>query len=510
MNQAYIGIDCGTTSIKCMAVDENARQLTIASRVNATLSPNPGWMEQDPNGWIEPVLEVLREAVERIPDYQVTGIALCGHMSSPVFLDKSFEPLMNCVTVGDSRCTRQVRQLQKNFEADFKKATMNVPRGYAVAPKLLWYKENCPDLYKKTAIMLFAKDYIRFCLTGTIATDPSDAGNTLLLDPEKTADWNYELIERIGLKREIFPPIVQSTAVCGELLPQIAEQCGLPDGVPVFCGGADMACSQIGTGCVTESTISITLSTSGQVCMRIRKPQPAGYGKLTFHPGITPDLMYAMGSVFSGGLAVNWCYQLLHNTGKMTGEDFKRLDALADQASNYPPGGSRITFLPFLTGSGSPYFSDFDRAAFLGLASSTKPEAVLSAVFEGVAYHLRENIEVFREMGCRLETFHIGGGGTKMPAWVQIIADVFGQELHVLKCADASTLGAALLAVMGSGAATLEELLQKAITVREIVRPRESFVKRYEALYSIYLQFYQSAHLLEEQKRALFMQEANS
>lgn len=508
MKQAFIGIDCGTTSIKCMAVDVNARQLAIASRVNVTLSPHPGWMEQDPKGWIEPVMEVLREVVEGIPQYRVAGIALCGHMSSPVFLNKSFEPLMNCVTVGDSRCARQVRHLQENFEGVFKRDTMNIPRSYAVAPKILWYKENCPDLYNETKIILFAKDYIRFCLTGFIATDPSDAGNTLLLNP-MTAQWNWELIKRIGLRCDIFPPIVQSTAECGKLLPQIAQRCGLPAGVPVFCGGADMACSQIGTGCVTENTISMTLSTSGQVCMRIRKPHPAGYGKLTFHPGVTPGLMYAMGSVFSGGLAVNWCYQLLHNTGKMTKEDFKLLDSLAEKAADYPPGGSGITFLPFLTGSGSPYFSDIDRAAFLGLASSTKPEAVLSGVFEGVAYHLRENAEVFLEMGCRPETFHIGGGGTKMPVWVQMIADVLGQELRVLKCTDASTLGAALLAVMGTGAGTLEDLLQKAITVRETVQPRMDYTKRHEILYGIYKQFYRAAHLLEEKKQTFFTQEAN-
>lgn len=499
MKPAYLGIDCGSTSVKCLAIDENGHPLGVASRTYPTYSPQDGWMEQEPDTWLAAATAAVRECVTLLAGYAVRAIAFSGNMSSPVFLDAARRPVYRCMLVGDARCALQAKELTRTFAEEFRSMSGNIPDACFVAAKLLWFRENCPEAYARTTQFVFAKDYLRYQFTGVLNTEQTDAGNTLLYDAQ-TADWNWTLIEKIGLRKDIFPMLLPSTAQAGTLLPAISRECDLPAGIPVFCGGADMACSQLGTKCFLADALSITLSTSGQVCMNVDGWRCEGYGRVTFHPGVLPQLHYAMGSVFSGGLALNWCYKLLFGRDTLEKKDFERMEALSRQISGYAPGESGMLFLPFLSGSGTPYFSPADRGSLLGLTIATDPALYFSAVMEGVTMHIRENADVFRDMGCDIRRVFVGGGGTHMRHWMQMLATVLDREVEILQCPDASTLGAALIALAGTEPQIdLTELAERAVQTCGIICPQKEYTQRYEELFSIYQSCYQAVHRVNDQ-----------
>lgn len=491
MNQIYLGIDCGTTSIKCMAINEKGEKLYVASRMYVTNSPKEGWMEQEPEDWIQPMFEVVRECTSVVGKDTVKAVGLSGHMSSPVFLDKNNLPLYPCMTVGDARCKQQAELLLKQYENRFKTLTNNKPLPCFVAPKILWFIQNEPEKYKNTKTVVMAKDYLRYVLTGILNTDTTDAGNTLLFD-EKSGTWDKGFITELGIRSDIFPEIIQATDYVGPVLPDIAKKCNLPLGVSVYCGGADMACSQIGTGSFQDGILAITLSTSGQVCMSVSEHLDVGYGKLTFHPSVIKGKQYAMGSIFSGGLALNWCYRMLVGKTKLSKEDLNKMSMLAEKSVLEKPGSDGVIFLPFLTGSGSPYFCPTDRASFLGMSTTTNENKIFQAVMEGVSYNIKESVELMSEMTEGIDTIYLSGGGTHVKAWIHILTNIMGKKIHVLEESDASTLGAALIAMSGDRHdLSLEKISGEAMRVIDTIIPETEKVDQYKYLYTIYKEYYQ-------------------
>lgn len=487
MAKMYLGIDCGTTSIKCMAVDETGKRIYTASRIHATVSPHDGWMEQEPDGWLDPAVEAVKECLAKAGG-ECVAVSFSGHMSSPVFLDERNRPVYPCMTVGDSRCKEQAEWLTENKGEEFLRRTGNEPLACFAAAKILWFKEHEPEKYKRTGKFVMAKDYLRYMMTGVLNTDVTDAGNTLLFDEENNR-WDIELITSIGIDPGIFPEVKRPSDCVGNLLPDIAERCGLSPETQVFCGGADMACSQIGTGSLRRGIIAVTLSTSGQICMRTERPDRKGYGKVTFHPGIIQNSGYAMGSVFSGGLALNWCYQMLSGAERMEKKDLEEMNLLAEQTRSYAPGSGGILFLPFLTGSGSPYFCPEDRGTFLGLSTSAGKTAVFKAVMEGVSLNIRENAELLIQMGGNPKAVYLSGGGTHVSAWTQILTNVLGIPVYILEEPDASTLGAALIALAGAESGkSLEQLSADVLRTVDVKKPDANQKEQYDRLFEIYRQ----------------------
>lgn len=494
MSRIYLGIDCGTTGIKCMAVDENGKRIYTASRMHKTRSPSEGWLEQDPEGWLEPAFSAIRECVSKTGKSRIAALSFSGHMSSPVFLDHENRPLYPCMTVGDARCKEQADRLLEEKEDIFRQAVSNKPLACFVAPKLLWFMQNEPEKYKRTEKFVMAKDYLRYVMTGVLNTDLTDAGNTLLYDEEQN-QWNLKLIRQLGIRADIFPEVKQATDYVGTVREEIAQQCGLDSHTAVYCGGADMACSQLGTGSFQKGILAVTLSTSGQVCMHISGKKERGYGKLTFHPGILRNRGYAMGSVFSGGLALNWGYQMLSGCQHMTKTDLNKMNELASGTEEYPPGSDGVMFLPFLTGSGSPYFYPSDRAAFLGMSTNADQRVLFKAVLEGVSFHIRESVDVFRDMEEQIKAVYLSGGGTRVQAWIRVLTDILGMKVHILEESDASALGAALIAATeGQKEKYLYELAAGAVRIVETVEPEPNHTAQYEHLYSIYKRYCRAIH----------------
>jgi xylulokinase len=285
-------------------------------------------------------------------------------LSALTLVDGKGNPIYPSILISDTRSEKQTSYLRTKYINRFIETTGNEPIDAFTVSKLLWVWEEEPKILDQTAKFLFPKDFIRYKLTGIMGTDPTDAGNSLLYHPQEK-DWNWNLIKEIGLPTRIFPEISETIAVFGHITNKIAQITGLKEGTPVITGAADMACSQIGTGAMEEGTLAITLSTSGQVVTPVVGSHESGVGKVTFHPGVLPDSMYAMGTVFTGGLGVEWGYKFLHDKKTMDDSDYQELRLLTKEIGNYPPGSNGLMFLPFLVGSGTPHFDPKDRAAWI-------------------------------------------------------------------------------------------------------------------------------------------------
>ena len=487
MKHVYLGVDLGTSAVKCLAMDIHGNCISQGEGRYPLYAPKPGWVEQNPEEWMEPVYNAIRDCLKGLGDYKPAALSFSGHMSSLLVLDSDMQPLLPCSLVGDTRAVKQADELNVQLGGAFAEMTGNVPWQAFIAPKLLWIKQERPDVYAQIEKFVVAKDYIRYRMTGELCTDYTDAGNTLLFDPV-SKEWDDSLITRSGLNRRIFPQLKAPTDQAGSINRNTSQATGLPEGLPVICGAADMACSQLGTGGLNPERLIITLSTSGQMCMNVKQPSPMVKEKVTFHPGI--GSMYAMASVFSGGLAVNWAYCLLSGQNPGDVPDFNSLGVLAKDIETFTPGKSGITFLPFLTGSGSPHNKSTDKAHFVGMTLASDRKDIMHAVMEGVAYNFRENADVFRMLGNWSEV-RLGGGGTKLKPWRHIIADVLGVNIDILRTSDASTMGACMLAIAGVGDVdSITELSEKITVCDDRIEYSKKNKNEYDGLYEEYCKIY--------------------
>ncbi|HEX7063478.1 MAG TPA: FGGY family carbohydrate kinase [Bacillales bacterium] len=483
-----MAIDVGTTSVKSLLMDVKGEVRASSSQGYPTYSPRKSWVEQKPLEWWEAVVAAVGELLKKVNPSQIEAVSLSGHMSAPVLIDESGQPVYPSILISDTRSTAQTNYLRERFLERFTALTGNEPLDAFTVSKLLWFKEENPSVLSKTAHLVFPKDFVRYQLTGRVGTDPTDAGNSLLYH-DVADNWNWDLIKELQLPAHIFPEITKPTEVFGFITDDVSRLTGLNAGTPVITGAADMACSQIGTGATLKGTLAITLSTSGQVVMRVPSHHEGGIGKVTFHPGVPRDSMYAMGTVFTGGLGVDWVYRLLHENK----EKDQQLAELTEKMKEIRPGSNGLLFLPFLVGSGTPHFDPKDRASWLGLSLSQDKALLLHSVLEGISFNILENVEVFQDMGLEVERVHIGAGGSKNPVWCRMIANMLGQNVHTLKNRDGSGMGAAILAGVGIDVfPSIESAVKKVVDVDEVISFDLEKYRKYEGLYGRYKEMYKA------------------
>ncbi|WP_314000838.1 FGGY family carbohydrate kinase [uncultured Paenibacillus sp.] len=448
--QLLMGIDIGSTAVKVIAMTAEGEVRASATGHYPTSSPRPGWVEQDPESWWSAAAEAIRACMAQTGPAAIGAVSFSGHMSAPVLLDGGGKPVLPSILIADTRSFEETRYLRETYRDEFTALTGNVPVDAFTVSKLLWIKKHHPQALERAAALLFPKDFIRFKLTGHIGTDATDAGNSLLYSAAERR-WAAVLIRKLGLAPELFPPVGESHHAVGKVGREAAGLTGLPEGTPVVMGAADMACSQLGTGAAQPGTLAVTLSTSAQVVLRVGSIAPEMAGRVTFHPSAIPHSLYAMGSVFTGGLGVDWGYRMLTGKTRLEAADFDAIGELSERMDGLPLGSGGLLFLPFLMGSGTPYFDSSDRASWLGLSTGQDPALLLHSVMEGVAYNIRESMEVFESAGYSIQRVHLGGGGSRNSVWCRMIGDVLGKDMAVLANRDASAAGAAILAGVGSG-----------------------------------------------------------
>ena len=500
--QALLGIDLGTTGVKAalFAVDDG-RVLADAFVDYPLFHPHPGWAEQNPADWWQATISAIRTclkigAVAGVAAADVRGLGLSGQMHGVVLLDAEHQVLRPCIIWADQRSDAQCRWITERVGASNLIEYVSNPAltGFS-APKLLWIRDNEPEIFDRGRTMLLPKDYIRYLLTGVMAMEISDAAGTCLLDV-KHGVWSQEVLKAIDLDPALLPPVVPADAVSGTITEEVAALTGLPAGTPVAGGGADNACGAVGNGIVSPGLALVSVGTSGIVLAYADTPQVDTSGPVprvhTFNHA-APHAWYLMGVTQGAGLSLHW---VRDNIGlpESALERWTGIDAyefLSKEAESVPPGCDGLVFLPYLQGERTPHLDAYARGGWIGLTASHDRRYLIRSVMEGVAFSLKDCFAIIREQGLQLEQMRATGGGAKSPLWRQIIADVLGVELVVTNATEGPAFGAALLAGVASGVyPSVQEACAQTVRVIERTAPRPEVAPAYARAYETYQALY--------------------
>ncbi|BAS27960.1 xylulokinase [Limnochorda pilosa] len=497
MGRWLIGIDVGTSGTKTLLVDDEGRVVARAYREYPLETPRPGWAEQDPAAWYRAAVEGVREVIRQsgLAPADVAGIGLSGQMHGSVFLDRSGDvvrpPLLWC----DTRTAEEVRELNRTVgrERMIRLAGSPAMEGFT-SPKVLWLRRYEPENFGRVDVLLLPKDYVRYRLTGEKSTEVSDAAGTGLFDVERM-DWSTDLVESVGLRHDQLPPVLGSADVAGRLTESAAAETGLPPGVPVVAGGADNACGAVGAGVVRAGRALVSIGTSGVVLCHAPEPRRDEGGRVHTFNHAVPGAWYLMGVMLAAGLSLRWVREELGHLERMaaelTGAD--AYDLLAREAERSPAGARGLWFLPYLNGERTPHADPHARGVWFGLSSAHRREDLIRAVLEGVAYGLKDSLEILRSLGMEIEALRALGGGARSPLWRQILADVLQVPIARLNVDEGPGYGAALLAGVGSGVwADVAEAADATVRVTDRVEPQEGLRLRYEAGYAMFRSLYQA------------------
>lgn len=453
MRSYLIGIDVGTSATKTVLMDESGGVAAQAVRSYPLDQPGNGWAEQDPKDWARAAMDTMKEVMDKsgVPKEAVQGIGLSGQMHGLVMLDEEKQPIGSSILWCDQRSHKQVEEMKQLLpEEKWLEITANPPIAAWTAAKILWVRENEPERYRKCRYILLPKDYVRYVLTGALATDVSDASGMQLLDV-KNRCWSKEILQVMDLKEECLGKVYESKEVTGFLLPEAAAACGLKPGIPVVAGAADNAGAAIGTGVVEEGSGFTSLGTSALVYTAMDRYIPIPGGRLHLCCSSVPGAWFAMGGPQAAGLSVEWfknhfCQEMAQKA-EAKGRDI--YEQMNEEAASIPPGSGRLIYLPFLMGERTPNMNPKNRGAFVGLTALHTPAHLLRAVLEGITYSLADCNNILKELGVEVKEMRVCGGGSKNPVWRQIMADLYGCPVVRLKQEEGPAYGAAILAGAG-------------------------------------------------------------
>lgn len=430
-----LGLDVGSSSVKALVLDGAGEVLECRSAAHA-LTPTPGAVEADPQGWWEASLAAIAQL--DTPLDQLAAIGLSGNMSSVVLLDGDGAPLRPAPLLADPRGGAELDALPADVRAALAERSRNPVNAISSLASLLWLRDHDAAAFARARAWVSAKDWIRLRLTGELCSDSTDAHNALVHDPA-TGDWDRKLIARVGLDPALFPPLRDGGASGGVLTAEAAALTGLPAGIPVAVGGGDMATAALGAGASQPGTLALSLGTSVTAIAPLGAAGADAFaddwrGKLTLHPLPGGRGAFALASLLTGGLALNWLRALCGG----------QLPELPSGDSVVPDPANELIFVPQLSGAGSPAFAPELRGALLGLTPHTGGADIALALFEAIAFELAEIVALVGPGS--VDRIVATGGGANIDAWVQTLADVLAAPVELLACNDVSAIGAALLA----------------------------------------------------------------
>lgn len=478
----YIGIDLGTSAVKLLLMDGEGAIQNIVSKEYPLEFPQPGWSQQNPEDWEKAVLEGIPELLAGFDASQVAGIGAGGQMHGLVVLDKEDQVIRPAILWNDGRTAKEVEYLNGEVGKEKLSAlTANIAFAGFTAPKLLWMRENEPDLFEKIAKIMLPKDYINYILTGVHCTDYSDASGMLLLDVAHKS-WSKEMLELCHITESQMPKLFESYEAVGTLKPEIAKQLGLPEGVKVCAGAGDNAAAAVGTGTVGEGACNISLGTSGTVFISSERfgvdPNNA------LHAFAHADGHYhLMGCMLSAASCNKW----------LMDDIFQTKDYAAEQKgiTSEKLGRNRVFFLPYLMGERSPINDTNARGTFIGMTMDTTRSDLTQAVLEGVAFAIRDSLEVARSLGITIQRSKICGGGAKSPLWKTIMANVLNIQLEIPESEQGPGMGGAMLAMVACGLyPTVEAACSRLVHTAETVSPDPEIADRYEKRYQQFKKIY--------------------
>lgn len=476
----YIGVDLGTSAVKLLLMNEAGHIEKIVSREYPLSFPHSGWSEQNPYDWYDKTVDGLKELLSECDKSLVDGISFGGQMHGLVTLDAQDEVVRPAILWNDGRTTEETAYFNEQIGRDrLTEYTANIAFAGFTAPKILWMQKNEPDLWVKVKKIMLPKDYLAYRLSGTFCTDYSDASGMLLMDV-KNKCWSKEMMEICHVSREQLPDLYESFEVVGTLKKEIASELGVPETVKVIAGAGDNAAAAVGTGTVGANHCNLSLGTSGTLFVSSDKFGVDEHNAL--HSFAHADGGYhLMGCMLSAASCNKWWMDEILKTKDYAGEQ-KGIQTL---------GENQVFYLPYLMGERSPHNNPNARAMFVGMSMDTTREDMTLAVLEGVAFGLRDSLEVARSLGIRIDSSRICGGGAKSPLWRQIIAAVMNVKLEIIESEEGPGYGAAILAAVGCGTfESVESACEKLVKVIDTVEPDPVLVQKYEEKYQKFKQLY--------------------
>lgn len=481
----FLGIDIGTGGSRAVVIDENGKVIASANATHEDFaSPEIGWAEQNPDDWWRACKEVIGKVLQEVKAEEITAISFSGQMHGSVFLDEADKVIRPALLWCDQRTEKQCQEITAKIgkERLIELVCNPAVTGFTL-PKLLWLRENEPHNWEKVRTVLLPKDYIRFKLSGDKGSDVTDSSGTLYFDVQNRK-YSEEILSAFQIDESILPKVYESIEVTGTLSEIAAAETGLKRGTLVIAGAGDNAAGAIGMGITKAGKVSATIGTSGVIFAVTDAPKLDLKGRIHTLCHAIPNRWHNTGVTLAAGFSLKWFRE---NFG-----DGKSYDELVNEAAEVPGGSDGAIWLPYLMGERAPHLDPNARAAFVGLTASHTKAHFTRAVMEGVAFSLRDSLEIFKESGAEISSVRLGGGGAQSPLWQQIQADVYNRPVEIIEADEGAAFGAAILAGVGAnGWSSVDEACEKTIHVKEkievnpdsVIRLNQNY-KAYQLLYS--------------------------
>jgi xylulokinase len=492
-----LGIDIGTSGTKTALFDLSGKLIESCTIDYPLYQEQNGWAEQEPTDWWDAarntIINVIRKSGIKAAD--IKGIGLSGQMHGLVMLDKTGGVLRRSIIWCDQRTGRECDEITDRVGANrLISITANPALTGFTASKILWVRNNQPDLYRKCAHILLPKDYIRYKLTGEFATEVSDASGMQLLDIPKRR-WSNEVLSKLEIEESLLPKVYESPEITGTVSAEAAKATGLARGTIVVGGGGDNAAAAVGTGVVTDGTAFTTIGSSGVVYAHSSKLVIEPRGRVHTFCCAVPGAWHVMGVTQGAGLSLQWfrnnfCQSEIQTAQGMGVDPYYLMDKMAE---NIPIGCDKLVYLPYLMGERTPHLDPDCRGVFFGLSAIHSKPHLIRAIIEGVTYSLRDCIDILREMGLQIKEMRACGGGGSSSFWRQMLADVFGCEIRASVSKEGPALGGAILAGVGAGIfKSVEEACEAIVQTNPSERPIKKNIRQYDKYYAVYKRLYPS------------------
>jgi xylulokinase len=446
----FLGLDVGTSGVKAILVAPSGDVVASATSPLTMATPQPGWAEQEPEAWWQASLASIAAVRGKRPDARVASIGISGQMHSSVFLDRKGEVIRPALLWCDGRTTAECEEITSRVggEERLRDLASNPALEGFTLPKVLWLRRHEPAAFARLATVLLPKDYIRYRLTGALATEPSDASATLMFDTARLR-WSDEIMRAVELPASLLPDVGPSAGVLGRVSADAADLTGIETGTAVVGGGADNACGAAGVGVVAPGEVVTSWGTSGTVLAPTAMPLVDPRLRAHTFCHVVPETWYLMGVVLTAGGAFAWYQEQLARELAGASDAAARLDA---EAASAPRGADGVTFLPYLQGERTPHRDASARGAVLGLSLAHTRAHLTRAVLEGICFALRDSLTILQSVGLSPNHLLLTGGGAKSRLLRQLQSEIFGLPVTTVNREEGPAYGAALLAAVGAGA----------------------------------------------------------
>lgn len=482
----FLGLDVSTTATKALLLDEEGSVVALGRSSHSLQTHRPGWSEQDPHEWWEATLGAISQAMESasVASERIKAIGLSGQMHGLVTLDADGRVIRPAILWNDGRSSVECQEIREALGLrTLVKQTGNDAFPGFTAPKLLWMRRHEPELFDRIETVLLPKDYIRYKLSGSFATDRAGAGGTLLLDIQ-SRDWSEPVLAALDIPPAWLPETHEGTTITGQVSADAARLTGLREGTPIVAGAGDQAAQAVGVGAIAADTFALTIGTSGVVFAPTTSPVIDPEGRIHAFPHALPDLWHVMGVMLSAAGSLQW-----YRDTFAPATDF---EVLVSEAETVPAGCEGVTFLPYLSGERTPHANAEARGAFTGLSLAHSRGHLTRAVLEGVAFGLKDNLELLAAAGLPIPShLRASGGAMQSPLWRQILADILEVPLVTVDAAEGAALGAAMLAGLGVGHwSDAADAASACVRTGAVIEPDQSASNSYRSSYERFKALY--------------------